>query len=528
MPRDEPAARAGAISQTALIAIGYLLLSIVGIVGLSMGSVPFAVDLPNHAARLYVECDLSDPVLSRMYEISYDLIPNLAIDLINRPLCGLADPMTVIRVAMALSLAGVLAVTWKIHRLLNEWPNAFVLLAPAMSFNIVTGMGYLNYFIGTFLFLLFAWLVLRFRLHERMSLGAIVIGNFFGALLFLCHIFALALTGVFLFGMRFATGAGPLLKRGVKAGTTTAICFVVPLLMIVLADRSGSKLLYTIEGKVRAIWAPMMYSNVPLATGLLIAWVALFYWAWREKVITFAPVVRWALLFLLGFALLLPTQLLDAVDLDSRSFISISYLAIAAIGLQPTSSARLGTILASLIALATAASQLAFAVPRVLRFDRQIAEIRQAFGVIGPNQSVFTIIKVEAETSVPQHLYSHVASYATLDRRAYNPFEFTGRGMQPMSVKPEFACIDVGAGRPIQVKLAQQLLDPSLAPELETMRYKHLNYAYMWDRKFDYVIYLHFGAGGNPAPDRLRPVKTSSFFTLFRTPKPLGQKSCAG
>ena len=71
----------------------------------------------------------------------YDLIPNLAIDLINRPFCGVADPMTVIRVAMALALAGVLGVTWKIHRLLNDKPNAFVLLAPAMSFNIVTGMG---------------------------------------------------------------------------------------------------------------------------------------------------------------------------------------------------------------------------------------------------------------------------------------------------------------------------------------------------------------------------------------------------
>jgi hypothetical protein len=529
LSRDEPVAQRPAAStgtSQAVLATTYALVSLFGLWGLSFGSVPFAVDLPNHAARLFIECNIGDPILARMYSVEYDLIPNLAIDLINGPLCGLVDPMTVVRGSMIAAVAGILIVVWKLHRLLHGSANSFVLLAPAMTFNIITGMGYLNYLIGTFLFLLFAWAMFRFRLLERHWTFQIIIPNLFGVLLFVCHIFALGLAGVFLFGLRFASGKGqPFVRRLTSAGLMSAASFAVPLLMVLLVDRSGVGVTYELAGKVRALWAPMLYSSMVLAAALVFVWFALFLWAFRETHVTFAPPARLPLVLLALFAFLLPSALLDAVDLDSRSLVSVAYFAIAAIGLRDPS--RTGTrstaeLAAAAVAFATVGLQFGVALPKMLLFERQVAEFRAAISVLKPLDRVIAVADLDREPSIPTHFYAHLTSYATRDRRAFNPSEFTGKGMQPLHVQPEFACIDVPAGRPLHLRVAEQLLEPATEPLLLQDRYINLRYAYRWDRKFDYVVFYHFGTPANPFAGVLDPVYHGSFFSVLRTRKASG------
>ena len=511
-----------------VIAGAYLLLSIVGIAGLSIGSVPFTVDLANHATRLFIECNTTDPVLARMYTVHYDLIPNLAIDLINQPFCGVADPMTVVRVSMAAAMAGVLVAVWKIHVLLNPKPNAFVLLAPAMTFNIVTGMGYLNYLIGTFLFLAFAWTMLRFKVLERHPIMAFLLPNLFGAALFLCHIFALALAGVFLFGLRFAKGEGqPLMRRFLNAGVPAALSFAVPFAMILLAPRSGVGFEYPLAAKIRALWAPTLYCSAVVAALLTFVWFALFLWAFREKLVRFARPLGWPLLFLALFAILLPSALLDAVDLDSRSLVSVTFLAIAAIGAPKD--ARTVPMNAQLAAVAVAVStlglQLGAALPDILLYQRQVAELRQAARVFGPNDTVLSMTDYDREYPIPKQFYSHVASYATRDRKIFNPLEFSGKGMQPLQVTSQFACVDVPAGKPLHIFAAKEFLNP--AADLKKLQKRNLAYAYRWDRHFEYVIFYRFGAQGNPFPDLLEPVSEGSFFTIYRVKGSAGRQPCA-
>src|SRR5688572_26745254 len=106
LSRDEPAPERPALlglTGEALIPIAYVLLSLVGLAGLWAGDVPLAVDFPNHAARLFIECNIGDPALARMYLVEYSLIPNLAIDLLNQPFCGLVDPMTFLRGTLVLT-----------------------------------------------------------------------------------------------------------------------------------------------------------------------------------------------------------------------------------------------------------------------------------------------------------------------------------------------------------------------------------------------------------------------------------------
>ena len=503
-----------------LLAAAYVLLSLAGIAGLMVGSVPFGVDYPNHAARLFVECNLGDPVLSRMYTVEYDLIPNLAIDLINRPLCGLVEPLTLVRGAMIATLAGVLVMVWKLHRLLNDGePNAFVLLAPAMTFNIVTSMGYLNYFIGTFLFLVFVWCMLKYRVLERHKALAILLPNLFGAALFLCHVFALALAGVFLFGLRFGVASGrPLLKRTLDAGFMSAASFVVPFLMMLLAQRSGFGFEYAFAAKIRTLWAPMLYSSLSVAAFLSFLWFALLFWALREKHVTFAPPLRWSLAMLAVFSLVLPSSLLGATDLDSRSLVSVAYLAISAIGICGAGtrgglSGRNAQVVAAALSVLTIGSQLLVAMPQIQQFERQVAEFRGGLTTMEQGSRLLSITDTGRLAPVPRQFYQHLTSYATLDRKIFNPSEFTGKGMQPMSAKLAFACIDAPAGSPLPLWLASELLQGERArPYLR----RKFDYAVLWADRFDYVVYFHYGAANNPFPWLLRAVHRGTFFTIFR------------
>jgi uncharacterized membrane protein len=506
-----------------LIPIAYVLMSLTGLGGLLIGDVPLAVDFPNHAARLFIECNLGDPSLSRMYSIEYSLIPNLAIDLLNQPFCGLVDPMTFLRGTLVLTMAGILLVVWKLHTHLNDRPNAFVLLAPAMTFNLVTSMGYLNYLIGTLLFLLFAWVMLRFDVLRRHRALAIALPNFFGGLIFLCHIFAVVLAGVFLFGLRLAAESGrPWLARTVRAGALTAVSFAVPLAMMFLAERSGFGFAYAIAAKIRTLWAPMIYLNIVVSGGIAVSWLVLFYWSFRERHVFIAPQLHWPVVLCLGTALLLPNGILSAADVDSRMIVSTAYLAIASLCLNGRrgSSGR-AEIAAAAVAICTLALQGGVLLSRVGLFERQVAELRRGYGVIPPFSPVLSVATEERAPPLPLNMYVHLASYVTTDRKAFNPLNFTGTGMQPLQASPAFACIDVASGGTLSVPMLRGSVSTARTDVKRTPRFQ---YADKWDRKFDYVIFYHFGARTNPVPQHLTPVVEGSFFTIFRT----GRESRSG
>lgn len=501
-----------------LILAAYVLLSVAGLFGLMIGSVPFGVDYPNHAARLFIECNQNDPYLSRMYSVEYGIIPNLAIDLLYRPLCGAVDPMTFLRGTLVLTIAGILFVVWMLRSVLDGGrPSAFVLLAPAMTFNLVTSMGYLNYLIGTFLFLLFAWVMLRFDVLRRRQTLAIVVPNIFGSLIFLCHIFAVALAGIFLFGLRFATGSGqPLLKRISKAAIMSAASFALPLGMTLTAESSGFGPIYTFGAKIRALWAPVFFSNVMAAATLSFAWTALAYWAFRERSVSVSRTLRWPLFFLIGYALLLPSALLNAVDLDSRSLVSILLLGIAGLSVRPTSLGRVPELAAAGVAVVTICVQLSVLVPQAITFGAQVNEFRQAIRIIPAGAPVLSVAAMESSPPAPLRFYSHLTSYTTRDRRAYNPLEFDGKGMQPMSVRPEFACIDVPGGPLIPDRIVGKLLGPGADDFVRRPEYLRFGYARQWDQNFAYVIYYHFDSPRLTLPTT-RLVREGSFFTIYQT-----------
>ena len=151
---------------------------------------------------------------------------------------------------------------------------------------------------------------------------------------------------------------------------------------------------------------------------------------------------------------------------------------------------------------------------RVGLFEQQVAELRRGYEVIPPLSPVLSVASEERGPPLPLNLYVHLASYATLDRKAFNPLEFTGRGMQPLQVSPPFSCIDVASGGTLSVPMLRGSVSTVRTGEKRTPRFQYVD---KWDRTFDYVIYYHFGERRNPVPEQLKAVIEGSFFTIFQT-----------
>src|ERR1700690_3483870 len=152
-------------------------------------------DYVNHLARMHVIATLSkNPQLARFYEIDWQVIPNLTMDLIV-PL--LARVMNVylagqvfIVVMFALIVSGVLALN---RALIGRW-SVFPLFAFPLLYNYNFLVGLMNYIfgIGVALWALAGWIALRERtwpLGFALSTACVIA-------LFFCHLCALGIYGI--------------------------------------------------------------------------------------------------------------------------------------------------------------------------------------------------------------------------------------------------------------------------------------------------------------------------------------------
>lgn len=470
---------------------------------------PPIVDFANHAARMSLACNPGDPAVDAMYRYHLGIIPNLAADLINWPLCGLLGPVAVLKASIAGSLALVYFSGWLIQRKLFGEANAFLLLLPAFAMNIVTSMGYINFLVGAAVACLMVALILG---RQRTFGELVVIGNVGGVVLFFCHIFALALGMALLLG--FMLRDAPRNARGfVTAGLKTAAIFAVPLVLIPLVPSAGEALRIDYIGKGRAVAALFMTQQPnPSIFGMLL-FIPL-YLVMRKGWVRVERTMWWPLGTLAAYVAVVPSGLQEAIDVDARTMVALAWLFFASLQIvdrKPEIGAVVTASAATLVAFS-----LAMAVLVWQPFSNQVAEFRKADYVLPAKALVLAVAPKEPTNTIAGSLaYGHITSYATLDRRIFNPMEFTGVGMQPLSVTPAFAPYDVPHAMPFDPKTAVKLADPTPAFEKKIKLHKS-EYAERWPERFDYVIYFHFGKAPNFDRARLELVERGSYFSILK------------
>ena len=163
----------------------------IALLPLSIVEIPPLVDYPNHLARMHILVDGGRSFwLSQYYEIHWDLLPNLSMDIVVPPLTRIMSVeqsgKVFIGLTFALLAGGTMALHGALHQRWSPWP----LLAFFFLYNSVFLWGFLNYLFG--LGLAFLACALWVKLRTRPAHMVIPLFVAIAVVLCVAHLFAFA------------------------------------------------------------------------------------------------------------------------------------------------------------------------------------------------------------------------------------------------------------------------------------------------------------------------------------------------
>jgi hypothetical protein len=479
-------------------------------------------DYVNHLARMKVIATIdANPHLARFYEIDWQAIPNLTMDLLIPPLARvvnvyLAGQMFIVTM-FALIISGALALS---RALLGRW-TVLPLFAIPLLYNYVFLVGLMNYIfgIGVALWALAGWVALRERAWPlRYALSSVcAVGLFF------CHLSALGIYGVGvlsfelvrLWDRRFEPW--PARVAEFVAGGLPFLA-VAPLLYASPTMQLMSAVSWEQRGKIDGlIYVFTNYSDIA-AVAIVSVMVAGAVWAVRHRVLRLHPlgVVLLAVGGAVYFAL--PRVMFDTYMADQRVPVGIAFMLFACGELDVRRRLVRRAALAILILLIGV---------RLFEIDynwSQLSDSTSAFRNsvrrIAPGSKVFVAY---AESTFGDDVRDlglvHAACISTIERSALVTTVFTVAGKQVLQVRPEYRdYVDRHDGTP-----------PSTAQLVLAAEHPLPNTPTFWLNwtKFDYIYILATEDDApNPDPSRLKLVADGDRFQLYRIIKP--QQAQAG
>jgi hypothetical protein len=480
-------------------------------------------DYINHLSRMHVIATIDrDPDLALFYEVHWQVIPNLMMDLIVPILqramnVYLAGQLYTI-MTFVLILSGTLALN---RRLYGHW-SVLPLIAFPLLYNSVFLVGTMNYLfgIGLALWALAAWAALR----ERAMALRLGLSTLFVLALFFCHLYAVGVYGLGLLAFElqrllalWERRRSPTEDAG-ERGPPPLLDFVacglpfLPVLPLMLMSPTWTlrwDYNWELHGKFNGlVFVIEVYSRS--ATVLLAAVVAVAAgFAIRHRALRFHP-FGWLLLLVGGATyMVLPRVLFDTYMADQRLPIALAFMVIACAHLDLREDfVRRGfaTVLVVLLAVR------AFEVQSVWReLSHGTASFGESVRHIDRGSKVLVAYAEPDNGDNARELWLvHAACLAIIERSALVTTAFTVLGKQVMHVRPYYRDrVDTEDGTPPSVK---QLLQTASQIDGDEPPYWS-----RWSRDYDYLYILFTDANyANPDPMRLEPLYAGERFVLYR------------
>lgn len=413
-------------------------------------------DYPNHLARMHVIRDLGEsPMLQRYYEIQWEILPNLAMDILVPPLAQLV-PLELAgklfcAVILLSTVPAVAALHWALHGKVSLWPLA----ASLFVYNYVFMFGFLNYLAGVNLAL--AGVALWVRLRNLPPRWSLLLFTGYSTLLFFTHLYALGVYGVIVAGYELSRlhekEAGQADSwRGVWL--VAAGQFLLPLGLFVFASPTFGRNLSSVAAssvwsKIGALYS-VFNSGDPSKDGyfFLIAVAGLITvsvtgWARLDRRL------RLSVLLLAACFLVMPGSLFGSGYADYRLPWAVLLLGIA--GSKWTLSGRRanGVFLALLLGILVARiGQITLAWHS---FDEQYSQIESAIEKIPRGSKVFAYL-LQGEEQNPSYRppLSHIVTLAVIRCDAFVPTLYAFPGKHPVRLKPAYRLLKDRTPRPKQ------------------------------------------------------------------------------
>jgi hypothetical protein len=476
-------------------------------------------DYPNHLARMHVIGAIaSDPDLARYYEIHWQIIPNLVMDLVVPSLARVVDiyhaGQIYAAVCLALVATGIFALNRAVFGRWTPWPIA----ALPFLYNHIFFLGYMNYWFGVGLALWAAslWVVLR----DRPWPWRLTASTLFATALFFSHLFAAGIYGMTLLAFElwrlWQRRAAPLAPRLVDfVATGVAFLPFVPLLLasptLGLAGTNKWSLPAKLEGLYFAI---STYSDVIDFTLAGIIAALLTVLALRRELRVHPA--GWVLIGLGAIVYLaMPNILFDTYVADERLPAASVLVALAFVSFDPVgATARRGVALLLVLLLAARIAEVGL---NWIELSREIDGVRASTRSIEPRGARVLVATSDqiSENEALDFALAHAACLAIIERSAFVANAFVFPGKQIMEVRPAYRQIAelVDGDLPTIEQLAAA--SKATVPPEGTDEYWR-----QWPRNFDY-LYLMYTAPdeANPFPDLLVPVYSGDRFKLFKIRK---------
>ncbi len=518
-PTSQPAVR----FRAGQIAILFIALAAIASIPILLYPWPPLSDYINHLARMHVIATIgSDPNLALFYQIEWQVIPNLMMDLIvpilqrvmNVYLAGQAYTI----MTFVLILSGTLALNRQLYR---HW-SVLPLIAFPLLYNNVFLVGTMNYLfgIGLALWALTSWVALR----ERAVALRLAVSTLFVLASFFCHLFAVGVYGLGLLAFELQRllalrWRGPLAVDGAAEPRlppwldfiVSGLPFlpVVPLLLMSPTWTLRWDFTWELSGKVNGLlFVIEVYSrSATFFLATIVAIAAVF--AARHRALQFHP-FGWMLLAVGGITyLVLPRVLFDTYMADQRLPIALAFMIIACAHLDLRDEfVRRGfaTVLVLLLAVR------AFEVQGVWReISRGTASFRDSVRHIDRGSKVLVAYADPDNGDNARDLWlTHAACLAIIERSALVTTAFTVLGKQVMHVRRDYRDrVDTEDGTPPSIR---QLLSHTELTDWDD----DPPYWSRWTTDYDYLYILFTDRDyANPDPTRLTPLFAGNRFVLY-------------
>lgn len=402
--------------------------------------VPFSWDFFNHAARFSVlSAAPGDPVL-RFYAVHWGVIPNLGIDALYWLLRDILSPVSFLRCLWIVDILLMGAGAWLLSATLHGRPPVTILAVPVLSYNVLLTTGLFNFALGAGLGLV--CLSLWLRLRDRPVAMRLVAFNVMAVLLFFAHLVAFAVT-VGLIGLMETF---PRLRwprwADIVRGVAVAPFFVAGLVLLLASEPLETKVGFAVEKNLKTLlYAPLASVSLLSDQVAMLGLAAVLFLIIRRGGCRFDPRMSAALLVAYLVVLAMPTSYGPGSLLDARVHVYIAFVAVASLSLRRPQADTRGLVIAFALLIA---ARVALVLGPWNAFLDDLADVRRTLAAIPPQSRVLVGHVVddvcEPKAASPQlaHAYQHAVAAAVLERGSFVHLLFTGRGMQPVEVRPEW------------------------------------------------------------------------------------------
>ncbi len=475
-------------------------------------------DYINHLARMQVIASAgADPDLARFYEIDWQVIPNLMMDLIVPSLLRVMNVYMAGQVYTITSFVLIASGTIALHRaLFNRW-SVLPLIAFPLLYNNVFLVGTMNYVfgIGLALWALASWIWLR----ERILPLRLLVSTLFIIGLFFCHLFAVGVYGIGLLAfelnrLRIRLGERTTGEPGIAwllfdfAITGLPFTPVLPLLM--MSPTWGLRQTYSWElpGKLEGIsYIIEVYSHgaaffFTAAIAFAVGWIT------RHRALRFHTAGIGILAIGVAVYMTLPRVIFETYMADQRLPISLAFMLIACVDLD----------------LRDRVVRQGFAVLLIVMLGIRVAEVENTWWSLSAGTDSFkrSVDQIDRGSKVLVAYADpdggddvndlglvHAACFAIIERSALVTTAFTVVGKQIMHARPQFrARVDTVDGTPPMIN---ELVQLAKNEDRDTEHYwRH------WLSDYDYLYVLFVDPNfENPDPQHLTMLFKGDRFVLY-------------